>query len=91
MSGTLNVSRFLLTNDISGETSVGLSGQIAFRTNLRIENEVYKTTSYRDYLDSQKNEQRALELDALYPGQRNRVYLSQEEYLIQSRNIPPVE
>jgi hypothetical protein len=69
---------------------VGLSGLPAYRTNLRIENEIFLTTSFRDYLESSKNAARAIELDAQFPGQRNRIYASQEEYLIQSRNIPTI-
>ena len=88
MTESLNVSRFLQTNIISTETSVGLSGQIAYRTNIRLENEVFTTTSFRDYLEASKNTVRAQELDLLYPGQRNRVYASQEEYLKQFQNIP---
>jgi hypothetical protein len=88
MTESLNVSRFLQTNIVATETIIGLSGQTAYRTNIRLENEVFTTTSFRDYLEASKNTARAQELDLLYPGQRNRVYASQEEYLIQSRNIP---
>lgn len=90
MTDILNVSRFLQTNIVVTETIVGLSGLPPYRTNLRIENEIFKTTSFRDYLESSKNAARAIELDTQFPGQRNRIYASQEEYLIQSRNIPTI-
>jgi hypothetical protein len=88
MTDNLNVSRFLQTNSIATETIIGLSGLTAYRTNIRLENEVFTTTSFRDYLEASKNTARAQELDLLYPGQRNRVYASQEEYLKQFQNIP---
>jgi hypothetical protein len=89
MTESLNVSRFLQTNSIARETMIGLSGQIAYRTNIRLENEIFTSTSFRDYLANLKNTARADELELLFPGQTNRVYASQEEYLIQQKLAIP--
>jgi hypothetical protein len=89
MAESLNVSRFLQRNNVARETIIGLSGQVAYRTNIRVENEIFSSISYRDYLANLKNLARADELDLLFPGQTNRIYASQEEYLIQLKlSIP---